>query len=58
MGVFFVEQWIVLFYFLITDESCDYQSAFPFRNTSFFNKLRTVHITRSAILGPLSVNRE
>ena len=42
----------------MTDGSSDIQLAFPFSNTGFFNKLRIVLITRSAIEGPLSVNLE
>ena len=40
------------------DGNSEIQSALPFSNTGFFNKLRTVRITRSAIEGPLSVNLE
>ena len=58
MGVIYVELWIVLLYCLTTDDNSDNQSAFPFSNTGFSNELRTVRITCSAILGPLSVNLE
>ena len=47
---------MVLLYCLVADGNSDNQSAFPFSNTGFFNKLRKVLITRSAIEGPLSVN--
>ena len=49
---------MVLLYCLITDGNSLTQSAFPAKNTGFFNKLRIVRITRSAILGPLSVYLE
>ena len=42
----------------MTDGNSDNQSAFPFSNRGFFSNLREVLITRSAIEGPLSVNRE
>ena len=41
-----------------TDGSSDNQLAFPFSNTGLFKRLRFVFVTRSAIDGPLSVNRE
>ena len=42
----------------MTDGNSDNQSAFHFSNTGFFNKLRTVLMTRSDIDGPLSVYLE
>ena len=42
----------------MTDGNSDNQSAFPAKNIGFFNKLRKVLITLSAIDGPLSVKRE
>ena len=58
MGVIFVELWFVLLYFLVIDDNSDNQSAFHFSSTGFFDKLRTVLITRSAFEGPLSVSLE
>ena len=58
MGVISVEMWIALLYCLIIEGSSLIQSAFPAKNTGIFNQLRTVLMPRSAILGPLSVNRE
>ena len=49
---------IVLLNFLLTDDSSDIPGAFLFSNTGFFNKLRTVLITRSAVEAPLSVSLE
>ena len=49
---------MVLLYCLITDGSSEIQLALPAKNTGFFNKLRIVLTTRSAILGPLSGKRE
>ena len=40
------------------DATSDVASAFLFSNTGFLIKLRIDLITRSAIGGPLSVNRE
>ena len=42
----------------MTDDGSDAQSDFPFSNTGFFNELRIVLTTRSAIEGPLSMNLE
>ena len=42
---------------MLDDNSLN-KSAFLFRNTGFFDKLRTVLITRSAIDGRLTVNFE
>ena len=49
---------MVFLYCLKTHGSSLNQSAFPAKKTGFFNKLRIVLITRSAIEGPLSVNLE
>ena len=49
---------MVLLYSLTSDVNSEIQLAFPAKNTGFFNKLRKVLTTRSAIEGPLSVKRE
>ena len=57
-GVIFVELRIVLLCFLKTDVNSDIHEVFPSKKAGFFNKLRIVLITFSAIDGPLSVNLE
>ena len=49
---------MVLLYLLTTADSSLNQSALPAKKIDFFNKLRKVLITRSAIVGHLSVNLE
>ena len=58
MGVFLMLCCMALLLFLRTVDSSDNQLALLFRKTGFFNKLRIVLITVSAILGPLSVYNE
>ena len=49
---------MVILHCLITDGSSLNQLALPARKIGFFNKLRKVLITCSAIDGPLPVKRE
>ena len=58
MVVIFVELWNEILYFFMTNGSSDIQLALLFSKTGFFNKLRKVLMTRSAIEWTLSVNLE
>ena len=55
MGVIFVELWIELLNFSITDWSSDIQSAFPFSNTGFLKKFHLVLINLSAKAAPKNI---